>query len=105
VIITNVEADVLTVPNSAVKTDSSGSSFVQTLDANGQPQNVTVQIGLADDTNTEITGGLNEGDKVVTQTITSSSAATSQTSSTANRTTGGFGGGASSLGGAARILR
>ena len=105
-IITNVKTDVLTVPNSAVKTNSNSGSYVQILDASGQPQNVIVQIGLADDTNTEIISGLNEGDKVITQTITSASTTASQTSSTANRGAGGFGGGAGSLGGAAtRVLR
>ncbi|MDO8668600.1 MAG: efflux RND transporter periplasmic adaptor subunit [bacterium] len=69
-IITNVKTDILLVPNSAVKTDSNGGSYVQTLDSAGQPQNVIVQIGLANDNSAEIISGLNEGDKVVTQTIT-----------------------------------
>jgi len=74
-IITDVKTDVLLAPNAAVKTDNNGGSYVQTLDSAGQPQNITVQIGLANDTNTEITSGLNEGDKVITQTITTGAAA------------------------------
>ncbi|MDO8676337.1 MAG: efflux RND transporter periplasmic adaptor subunit [Candidatus Azambacteria bacterium] len=79
-VITNVKTDVLLVPNSAVKTDDNGGSYVQSLDAAGQPQNVPVQIGLVNDTDTEITGGLNEGDKIITQTIASGAAANSQPS-------------------------
>ncbi|MFA6306351.1 MAG: efflux RND transporter periplasmic adaptor subunit [Patescibacteria group bacterium] len=75
-IITGVKTDVLMAPNSAVKTDANGGSYVQTLDSAGQPQNITVQIGLANDANTEIISGLNEGDKVITQTITSGAAKT-----------------------------
>jgi len=54
-VITNVAADVLTVPNAAVKSNANG-NYVQVLN-NGQPQNVTVQVGIADDTNTEIQSG------------------------------------------------
>jgi HlyD family secretion protein len=92
-IITDVKVDVLAVPNAAVKTDSSGNSYVQMLDGSGQPQNRTVTIGIANDSTTEITSGLNEGDKVVTQTITSSIAAktTTQSSSGLGRILGGGG--------------
>jgi len=74
-IITDVKTDILLAPNAAVKTDTNGGSYVQTLDSASQPQNVNVQIGLSNDTNTEITSGLNEGDKVVTQIITTGAAA------------------------------
>lgn len=67
-VITDVKTDIIVVSNAAVKTDNG--TYVQTLDANGQPQNVNVKIGIANDTYTEITQGLNEGDKVVTQTVT-----------------------------------
>lgn len=87
-IVTNSKTDILLVPSSAVKTDSNGGNYVQTLDANGQPQNVTVLIGITDDTNTEITSGLNEGDKIVTQTVGSSSAKTTTTTQKSN--VGGF---------------
>lgn len=78
-IITDFKTDVLTVPNTAIKTDANGGSYIQTLDSAGQPQNITVQIGLANDTNAEITSGLNEGDKVITQTITSAASKTATT--------------------------
>ncbi|MDD4902167.1 MAG: efflux RND transporter periplasmic adaptor subunit [Patescibacteria group bacterium] len=102
-IITNVKTDVLAVPNAAIKTQG-GSNYAQVLDAAGNPQNVAVQIGIADDSYTEIISGLTEGEAVVTQTINLSTAAktSTQTSSgignilggSANRGGSGFSGGA-----------
>lgn len=100
-VITNVKTDVLTVPNSAVKTNNGGGSYVQTLDASGNPQQVTVQIGISSDTDTEIISGLNEGDKVITQTINAS--ATAQPSgSTGGMGIPGIGGGGGGGGNAIR---
>jgi HlyD family secretion protein len=108
-LITGVAADVLTVPISAVQSQGN-INYVLTLDpkqtqsasgqtgvtSNAPPKMVTVQVGISDDTNTEITGGLNEGDTVVTQTITASaakSAASSATNALRIGGGGGFGGG------------
>jgi len=93
-ILTNVRPDVLLVPSAAVKTQGN-SSYVQILE-NGQPKKQDVQIGLSNDTSTEIISGLNEGDSVVTQTITStttSSASTSQQKSGTSLMQGLGGGG------------
>lgn len=82
-IITDVETDALLVPNGAVKTKN-GSSYVQVFtpplgaaSENGQgiisaitPGQVPVTIGLSNDTSTEITSGVNEGDQVVLRAIT-----------------------------------
>jgi HlyD family secretion protein len=86
-IITGVKQDVLVVPNSAVKSQN-GSSYVQVLES-GQltPQQVPVEIGISNNTDTEIISGIGAGDSVVTQTINSSATSTSATSSTAR--TGG----------------
>ena len=92
-IITNVKQDVLSVPNSAIKTQN-GTSYVETFSTalttpitgvQGSPSLIlptkkTVEIGIANDTNTEITTGLNEGDIIVTKTI--SSTTTTKTTST-----------------------
>ena len=82
-IITATKQDVLTVPNSAVKTSASG-SYVLVFDpaltgtpttgtiglpSATAPKQVTVEIGLADDTNTEIISGLTEGQQIVTRTV------------------------------------
>jgi hypothetical protein len=55
--------DVLVVPNAAVTTQG-GKSYVTVVNADGTTQPVEVQTGLSDWENTEITSGLNEGDKV-----------------------------------------
>jgi len=79
----------LTVPNGAVKTQA-GASYVQMFDAalpppttgvQGSvslvpPRNQTVEIGISDATSTEILSGLNEGDEIVTKTITSTTKTT-----------------------------
>ncbi len=111
-IVTDAKTDVLLVPSSAVKTQN-GESYVEELpgvdatqaaDPAGiasatAPQRVTVQTGLSNDTQTEITSGLNEGDLVVTRTITASS----QSSTTQSRNilqAAGAGGRATGGGGA-----
>ncbi|MDD5527659.1 MAG: biotin/lipoyl-binding protein [Patescibacteria group bacterium] len=100
-IITEVKTDVLAAPNAAIKSQGN-LYYAQELDAKGQPQNYPVQVGIADDTNTEIISGVNEGDLVVTQTITAAAAKTAAGSTglnsllggSANRGAGGFSGGA-----------
>ncbi len=101
-IITKVEQNVLIVPNSAVKTQG-GISYVQMFDValpaplpgiQGSvslipPKNQTVEIGISDATSTEIISGLQEGDKIVTKTITS----TNKTTTTAPSILGAPGGG------------
>ena len=79
-IITDAKQDVLLVPNSAVKS-SNNESYVEkpltnagSTDISVQRQNVTT--GLVNDTMTEIINGLDEGDQVVTQTITSAATQT-----------------------------
>lgn len=105
-IITLAKPDVLAVPGTAVKTDSNGNSYVQILDAANHPQNKTVQVGVSDDTNTEITSGLSAGDMVVTQTINSSAKTSTATTRTGTSLIPGLGGGGfratGAVGGAAR---
>ena len=76
-IITKVDTNVVLVPNAAVKTDTSGNTYVQVLDTpTGTPRDVTVTTGPAGDTQTEIKTGLTGNENVVTQTIASGSSAT-----------------------------
>ncbi len=108
-IITNVKQDILAIPSSAVKTQGS-QSYVQVLESvqlspittgslqvvsKTTPRQQIVTTGLSNDTMTEITSGLNEGDIVVTQTITSGTTktTTAQQSSTGIRIPGITGGG------------
>lgn len=91
-IITQVKDDVLAVPTSAIQISNDESS-VRVL-KNGQIQSVTVTTGITTDTETEITSGLNEGDTVITSTLSN---ATSGTGSTSTSPFGGnlrFGGAA-----------
>lgn len=90
-IITATQTNVLTVPLGAVKTDSSGQTYVEVL-KNGQPEQINVQTGASNNTDIVITSGLNPGDEVVTQTITPGTAATT-TTSPGGGGRGGFGGG------------
>ncbi len=111
-IITDTRQNVLTVPNSAVKSKN-GNYYVFVLNQKQDltsptasqgfaspiaPTQKTVEIGLADESNTEIISGLAEGDQVVLRTISSTTTATSTgragtTSATRLITGGGAGGG------------
>jgi macrolide-specific efflux system membrane fusion protein len=75
--------NVLTVPAEALR-GTAGDYSVMVLGADGQPQAQAVQVGLVTATTAEITGGLTEGQTVVTGT------STAQTGT--STTTGGFGG-------------
>jgi len=115
-VITNIAADVLTVPSSAVQTQGTNSVVLkldpsQTQTVAGQtgviaktaPVRAVVQTGVSDGSNTQILSGLNEGDSIVIQSITitsTKSAASSATSVLRLGGGGGFGGGAG--GGAVR---
>ena len=55
--------DALLVPNLAVRSQD-GSKVVQKM-IDGTPTDVTVEVGLSDEENTEITSGLLEGDEIV----------------------------------------
>ena len=89
-IITSIKNDVVLIPSTAITT-SNDASTVQ-IKKSGTISTVTVEIGDANDTQTEITSGISEGDIVVT-----SSSQASTSSSTSNSTTGSpfssFGGG------------
>ena len=106
-ITTAVHQDVITVPNSALKSQGS-SHYVQVM-KNGSPVQQPVNIGIANDTDTEITSGLNAGDTIVVQTINPSASSSSGSSSGG----GGFnlgggalrGGGGGGLGGRGMISR
>ncbi|MHB8176027.1 MAG: efflux RND transporter periplasmic adaptor subunit [Thermoleophilia bacterium] len=106
-ITTAVHQDVITVPNSALKSQGS-SHYVQVM-KNGSPVQQPVNIGIANDADTEITSGLNAGDTIVVQTINPSASSSSGSSSGG----GGFnlgggalrGGGGAGLGGRGMISR
>jgi len=90
-IITDVRQDVIVVSNSAVKT-SGTIQYVEVL-INNAPQVQSVETGLSNDTMTEIISGINEGDKVITQTIAASTAKTQTQQNSSFRIPGITGGG------------
>ncbi len=70
-IIVDKKQNVLTVPNSAIKTQlRSNYVEVATGASTTPPTQRRVQIGITNDTLTEIISGIKEGDRVVTRTIT-----------------------------------
>ncbi|MBI5230151.1 MAG: HlyD family efflux transporter periplasmic adaptor subunit, partial [Candidatus Magasanikbacteria bacterium] len=114
-IITNMKQDALFMPNSAVKSQG-GAWYVEMLDgytpttnltsvmkstgvtSPTPPRQQTVEVGISNDTSTEIIAGLKEGDVVIIRTITPASqkTATQQAPSLfgAAGARGGGGGGA-----------
>jgi RND family efflux transporter MFP subunit len=91
-IITGVKQDVVIVPNSAVKTQGNN-NYVEVLNSGSTPQQVTVQVGAVNNTDTEIVSGINVGDNVVTRTINPGAAITTGTSGQGGGGQGGGGGG------------
>lgn len=98
-IITATAQDILLVPAAAIKTNTNGNYIekfttplvVDTATASQGitspvlPQQIQVEIGISDDTSTEIKSGVSEGDQIVSRTITSS------TTTSATSTPGLFG--------------
>jgi multidrug efflux pump subunit AcrA (membrane-fusion protein) len=109
-IISESKADVLLISSAALKTEgdtyyvevlgnignntglgnAQQSSSGQGISSSIPPVKKTVEIGLSNDTSTEIMSGLEEGDMVVTRTITGTAAAATTTGATNG---GGMGGG------------
>jgi RND family efflux transporter MFP subunit len=93
-IVTGVKQDVLLIPNSAIKifgeinyvemsgeTVSSDSLGVAGGIALSSLRQQEIQTGLANDSSTEVTSGLKEGDQIIIRTISSSSSPSSSASS------------------------
>lgn len=98
-IITDIKDSVILVPSAAVQI-ASGQSTVRVM-RNGQVTQVQVEVGGSNDTQTEITSGINEGDVVITGSASSTNGAGSQG---ATSPFGGFGGrGSSGRGGQFQI--
>lgn len=117
-IITSVKSDVLLVPVGAVKTRGMA-SYVETLSSvtsaeaehagsSGIPSTVapsqkTVEVGISNDTETEITSGLSDGDLIITRTVTATTAQT-QTPSLFSAIGGGGRGATGGAGGGTRAI-
>lgn len=115
-IVTQVDQNVIAVPNAAVVTSGNSSYILEpatpvsasnlAASANGgivlsATKEVPVTVGLANDTMTEIDSGVNVGDQIIVQTIKSTSATktTASTGGTSALQLLGGGGGATRVGG------
>ena len=91
-IITQVKQDVITVPNSALKTQGN-TTYVEVLNGTTQlPERRTIEIGAANNTDTEIVSGINDGDNVITQTIDPNAKTTASTTTSGISALSGGGG-------------
>lgn len=92
-ITTDVKQDVITVPNSALKMQGN-KTYVEVLNSStGLPVQRDIEIGVANNTDTEIVSGISVGDSVVTQTINQSTTKTTTTSTNGGVRIPGIGGG------------
>jgi HlyD family secretion protein len=107
-IITDIKSDILMIPNSSVKV-SSGTNYVLVPSDETIAQNLftsatssgviinpspvikNIEIGLANESMTEVINGLNEGDIIITRTISSSSSSSKSPASGGNILQGGGG--------------
>jgi len=81
-IITQVKQDTVTVPNSALKTEGN-KTYIEVLNkGTNVPERRNIEIGIANNADTEILSGVSVGDDVITQTIDPNAKVTT--------TTGGF---------------
>ncbi len=67
-IITEVKQNIVVVPNGALKTQGNA-IYIEVLNIQKQPEKRTIEIGAANNTETEIVSGIDIGDAVITQTI------------------------------------
>lgn len=95
-IITNIKDSTLLVPSGAIQTVN-GQSMVRIM-RSGQVTQVPVEIGDANDTQTEVISGVNEGDTVITGSATSQTG-TGSSQGTTSPFGSGFGGRGGSTGG------
>lgn len=72
-IITSIKTDVVLIPTTAIQTVNN-QSIVDVM-KDGKVSAVQVEIGSSNDSQTEVVSGINEGDEVVTSTITSDNSA------------------------------
>jgi len=79
-IIISTKADILTVPSTAIDTATDGTKTVRIM-KDSLISSVTVTTGETNDSETEITSGLNEGDVVISSSVSSESLSNNNSSS------------------------
>lgn len=118
-IVTQADQNVIAVPNAAIHT-TNGTSYVLVpvtalsasdlaasqsggIELPGGTKMVPVTVGIANDTQTEITSGVKVGDQIVTQTIAGTSGSSGSTAGGGTNALRALGGGAFGGGGGVRI--
>ena len=79
-IIINEKQNVLVIPNSAIKSlptnsgeGQNGENYIEILQTlQNKPAKIKIQIGISNNTKTEIVSGIKEGDEIIIRTILSS---------------------------------
>lgn len=99
-IITSVKNDVILVPSAAVSTGANGQTTVRVL-KNGTVNTVTVTAGDSNDTQTEITSGINDGDTIVIGVVNPAGSTGTAGATSPFGAIRGFGGGGGGFGGGA----
>ncbi len=99
-IIINSQSDVLLIPSTAIDTASNGTTTVRTYN-NNTVSTVAITVGSSNDSQTVVTSGLNEGDTIISSSVsndsnsnnnTTSAFSSSNRSSSSTRTNSSFGG-------------
>jgi HlyD family secretion protein len=88
-IVTAERQNVLIVPNAAILPQGDG-YIVQVIGADGMTQNQPIETGISDGTQTEITSGVVEGQKVISLPISTTSSNTSSSNGGGGPPGGGF---------------
>lgn len=88
-IITSTKNDVITIPSTAITTTNNISTVKILKDS--KVSVVTVELGDSNDTETEISSGISEGDVVITSTSTGSTTKTTTTKTTSSSSSSLFG--------------
>lgn len=89
---TDSKTDILFIPSSAIKTNEN-TKYVQAFTtplvseerrgtpSTEKPIQIKIETGITDDTNTEITSGLKEGDQIISRIITNATTSTTKSTS------------------------
>lgn len=98
-IIISSKSDILLIPSTAIDTASDGSTTVRTI-KDGVTSTITITIGETNDSQTEVVSGLNEGDTIISSSVSTQTKSDNNTTSAfSSTTTGSMGGGMSNMGG------
>ncbi len=98
-IITESRADILVVDSNAIKTNTDGLAYVEVFNSKelkageiynttGLPDKKYIEIGISDDTQTEIISGLEEAAVIVVQTSSAETSSTKSSQSTTSQRSG-----------------